>query len=292
MVGWTGFRLARTAFAPLEAMAARAERITASNLHERLAVDNPHDELGHMGRVLNHLLERLEQAFHQLQRFTADAAHELRTPLAALRSIGEASLSDASERNSSQEIISSMLEEADRLRQTVDGLLFLARAGWDGLLLERTHFSPIQIVEEVLTVLSVLLEEGDITVQQLQHDACQDQIFVDRALVRVAVLNVLHNAIKYSPKNSVITIVYTEQFVSDKHMMQICILDQGPGLAPGEHALVFERFFRGRFQKGVSGAGLGLSIAKLAVEHCGGMISIDETFVSGTRCCILLPLAC
>jgi signal transduction histidine kinase len=78
--GFAGYRIARRALLPLDLMAARAELITASNLQDRIVIENPHDELGHMGRVLNHLLQRLEQAFLQLQRFTADAAHELRTP--------------------------------------------------------------------------------------------------------------------------------------------------------------------------------------------------------------------
>ena len=274
-VGWAGYRLAREAFVPLEAMSARAEQITAMSLHERLVIPNPHDELGRMGRVLNHLLERLEQAFRQLQSFTADAAHELRTPLAVLRSVGESALTRAPESSESKEVISSMLEEADRLRQTVDGLLMLARADTPRSMLEVSRCTLREIVEECLVVLGVLLEEGNISVEQLQVEEGSGPILAERALIRSALLNVLHNAIKYSPAGSVISVTYSQDVSSSRTVQQVCIEDQGPGLAPGEHTRVFERFFRGRLQQGVRGAGLGLSIAAMAVEHSGGTIEMD-----------------
>ncbi|WP_260698229.1 histidine kinase dimerization/phospho-acceptor domain-containing protein [Tunturiibacter gelidoferens] len=128
LAGFAGYRIAKRALLPLDLMAARAESITASNLNDRIVVEHPHDELGHMAKVLNHLLERLEQAFVQLQRFTADAAHELRTPLSSLRATGEVALQESRNESGYRESIGSMLEETTRLNQTIDGLLLLARA--------------------------------------------------------------------------------------------------------------------------------------------------------------------
>jgi signal transduction histidine kinase len=286
-----GSGIARQALAPLESMAERAEQITASRLHERLEIQNEHDELGRMGRVLNHLLARLEQAFEQLQHFTADVAHELRTPLAALRSVGESCLQNTGTRGEPTEAISSMLEEADRLGHTIDGLLFLSRADATYLSLELTSFTLPQLIDEIVCLLEVLLEERNITIEQRGMEDSAGLIRADRNLVRGALLNVLHNAVKYSPAGSTIRVCYSRQRKDNREMQQVCIEDQGPGLAPGEHTRVFERFFRGRLQQGVTGAGLGLSIARLAVEHSGGTIFIDEAFTAGTRCCLQLPVS-
>ncbi len=286
---WAGYRLSRRAFAPLEAMTANAEQITASNLSDRVQIANPEDELGRMGGVLNLLLERLERAFQQLQRFTADAAHELRTPLAALRSMGEAALGATSGSPEPKEVISSMLEEAERLSETVDGLLLLSRAESTPLSLTLSRFTLPELGQEIVALLEVLLEEQDIEIREIELEGGTGQILADRALVRSALLNVLHNAIKYSPPHSVIAVTYSQRLHAGRYMQQVAVEDHGPGLAPGEQERVFERFYRGRGQANPGGAGLGLAIARLAVEHSDGTIFMDESYASGTRCCILLP---
>jgi signal transduction histidine kinase len=114
-----GQAIARRALRPLEEMTARAGCITANNLNDRLVISNPDDELGHMARVLNHLLQRLDEALHQLQRFTADAAHELHTPLASLRAIVEVALEKGDKPEKYREAIGSILEETNRLNETL-----------------------------------------------------------------------------------------------------------------------------------------------------------------------------
>jgi signal transduction histidine kinase len=160
LAGFAGYRIAKRALLPLDLMAARAESITASNLNDRIVVEHPHDELGHMAKVLNHLLERLEQAFVQLQRFTADAAHELRTPLSSLRATGEVALQESRNESGYRESIGSMLEETTRLNQTIDGLLLLARAETTRSDGTNTSFSLIELIDEILALLEVLLESG------------------------------------------------------------------------------------------------------------------------------------
>jgi signal transduction histidine kinase len=289
--GFAGFRIAKRALLPLDQMAARAEQITASNLNDRIIVEHPHDELGHMARVLNHLLQRLEQAFAQLQRFTADAAHELRTPLASLRATGETTLQEGRTEAAYRESIGSMLEETIRLNQTIDGLLLLSKAETGQSDSPNTSFSLTELIDEILVLLGVLLEERHITVRQ-ENGEDIEPLFSDRSLIRVALLNVLHNAVKFSPDHATLRILYSRHEQHGKFIQQVCIHDSGPGIAPGEHHRVFERFFTGTSHQtsGQSGAGLGLSITKLIIDRNGGHIFFDETSVHGAKCCIELPL--
>jgi signal transduction histidine kinase len=291
--GFISYSVARRALRPLASMASCAEQITASNLHDRIAVENPDDELGHMGRVLNHLLERLQQAFAQLQRFTADAAHELRTPLASIRSTGELTLHQDRPDASYREAISGMLEETTRLNQTIDGLLLLSKA--EAVQTENrpiSFFLP-ELVQEILTLLEVLIEERKITVLEEHENAVHEPVVADRSLMRVALLNVLHNAVKFSPDHSVLRIVYGSIEREGHIFHRISIRDSGPGIAPGEDLRVFERFFTSIVHQATapSGSGLGLSIARLIIDRNGGRIYFEENVVNGAKCCIELPIS-
>jgi signal transduction histidine kinase len=290
VAGFAGYYIAKRAFMPLELMAARAEQITVRNLHDRITVENEHDELGHIARVLNHLLYRLEQAFSQLQRFTADAAHELRTPLASIRAVGEIALQENRDGETYRETISSMLEETVHLNQTIDGLLMLSKTEASQIGTQPSFFLS-DVVDEILTLLEVVIEEKQIIVQQEHDDYARRAILADRSLVRVTLLNVLHNAVKFSGVGAVIRIRYS-RVESPFDGEQICIQDDGPGIPAGDYARVFERFFTTKSAITLlnGGAGLGLSIAQLAVERSGGVIYFDESVVRGARCCIDLPV--
>jgi signal transduction histidine kinase len=291
--GFISYRVARRALRPLASMAARAEQITASNLHDRITPENPDDELGHMARVLNHLLERLQQAFAQLQHFTADAAHELRTPLASIRSTGEITLQNDGSIASYREAISGMLEESTRLNQTIDGLLLLSRAEAVQSDNTPTSFLLPELIHEILALLEVLIEERQITVLEENENVAHAPLVADRSLVRVAFLNVLHNAVKFSPDRSALRIVYRHIERDRLTFHQISIHDGGPGIAPGEHRRVFDRFFTSTIHQATvpRGSGLGLSIARLIIVRNGGRIYFDEEVVDGARCCIELPVS-
>ena len=293
LAGAAGYLIAKRALRPLEQMAARAETISASNLNHRLEVENPDDELGHMARVMNHLLERLEQAFAQLQRFTADAAHELRTPLASIRGVGEMALRTGDRGPEQyQEAIGSILEEASVLNQTIEDLLQLARAEAAQPGFGRTIFSVVSLVSEVLSVLEVLTEEKGLSVEQDVAAGITAVVHADRSLVRAALMNVLHNAMKFSPPHSAIRV----QMVNDAEkpgFLQIRVTDQGPGIRMSERDRVFDRFFTSsaRETSSMTGSGIGLSIAKLAVERSGGDVQFDLNLAKGARCILRLPLA-
>ena len=290
---FSGYGIARKALRPLDEMAGRAERITASNLSERLTIENEDDELGHMARVLNHLLGRLEKAFAELQRFTADAAHELRMPLAAVRTTGELALERDQGAEEFRETVSSMLEETTRLNQTIDGLLLLART--EARQVGETEELIIlpDLIHEVLKLLEVVIEERRITVLE-DHDGHPEvPVCADRSFVRVTILNVLHNALKFSPPGSSLLISYSSATLESRRAERVCIADSGPGIQAGEHERIFDRFFTSRNPDTQlqSGAGLGLSIAKLAIGRSGGDIFFDKAATEGACCCIDLPVA-
>jgi signal transduction histidine kinase len=250
-----GQAIARRALRPLERMTSRAERITASNLGDRLEIANEHDELGNMARVFNHLLQRLEQAFQQLQRFTADASRELRAPLAAIRTISEVALEKQGNTEAYREALGNVLEESARLSQTVDALL-LARAEGAAPADAQSVFILRDLVAEVVTLLEVLGEERSVRIIQQHSELASAEIRADRGLMRIALMNVLHNALKFSPEGSTIAISFAQPSVS---VVQITIQDEGPGIAPGEHVKVFDRFFTssGHPTANINGVGLG-----------------------------------
>ena len=186
-----------------------------------------------------------------------------------------------------------MLEETVRLNQTIDGLLILSKteAQQTGGTAALINFPAVG--EEILNLLEVVLEERHIMVTE-NHDVNSRRLIrADRNFVRVALLNVLHNAVKFSPPGSSILISYSRSSLHGHPAEQVCITDAGPGISQAEHEKVFERFFTSRNHetKSQSGAGLGLSTSKLAIERSGGSIFFDRTVASGARCCIKLPVS-
>ena len=195
--GFAGYRMAFKVLHPLKNMALHAETITASHLDQRLPVENPNDELGHMARVLNELLGRLQDSFDNLKRFTADASHELRTPLASIRSVGEVGLQRLHTPEEYRDTIGSMLEEVTRLTEMVDGLLSISRADAGQIALHRTNFKPLDLAREVVALLGLLAEEKG------QHILLAGEpdllVHADRMLLQRGLANIFENAIKHSP---------------------------------------------------------------------------------------------
>lgn len=284
--GW----IAGRALQPIEMMAARAQTITASSLHERLQLPNPNDELGHLGGVINLLLQRLEEAFAQLQRFTADAAHELRTPLAAIRTIGEVTLQGPDDMEVYRVGVANILDEIARLNSTIDSLLLLARAEASHPSASTETFLAGPLLREVLDLLLVVSEDKGIILEADFGEIEAARLSGDRPLLRIAFVNVLHNALKFSPPDTVVRVVGTH-VAGMVPRVKIVVQDDGPGIAAAERERVFDRFFTSASPAASagSGAGLGLSITRLIVERSGGHISFDESSSGGTRCIIDLP---
>src|SRR5450759_246637 len=204
LAGFGGFALARKSLAPVDAMAQKAEKISAEQLSERLPIENPEDELGQLAGAFNSTLARLEAAFEQLRRFTADASHELRTPLTAIRAVGEVGLQKDGDTWHYRDIIGSMLEESGRLTRLVDSLLTISRAETGHVQLNRTSFALLDAVREASGLVEVLAEEKG---QHLTLEGdTRVMVYADRVILRQAIVNVIDNAVKYSSLGGAISV--------------------------------------------------------------------------------------
>ena len=287
IAGVLGYGLARRTLVPLASMARRAEQITAERLSERLPVENPDDELGHVARVFNSTLARLEQSFEQLRRFTSDASHELRTPLTAIRSVGEVGLQKGGSAEYYRDIIGSMLEETNRLTRLVDSLLTISRADAGTIRLTPSNIPFLELARESATLLEVLAEEKG---QKLSVEGDESVVvYGDRLILRQALVNLIDNAVKYSPAGGRIQVRVTR---NGKHDAIVEVTDSGPGIDAEHRDKIFQRFYR--VDKARSredgGAGLGLSIVKWAVEAHQGQIELESERDTGATFRIRLPL--
>lgn len=285
IAGLVGYWLARRALAPVEQMTQQAERITPGDLQQRLPVGPADDELAHLARVFNDLLNRLEQSFEQLRRFTSDASHELRTPLTLIRSVGEVGLQKGSTIEDFRETIGSMLEEVNRLTGLVENLMLVARADAGQIRLRRSAFGAMALAREAAAVIEVLVEEKR---QQLIFEGDESAtVEGDRVFLRQAILNIIHNAVKHSPAGGAVIIRVKHQGAPAR--VGVEIQDSGPGIAPEDAPRIFDRFYRAKgHQDGSNGVGLGLSIARWAVEANGGEIHVSSSS-AGSVFRILLP---
>jgi heavy metal sensor kinase len=285
VAGVGGYWMARRALAPVERMAERARSITADRLSDRLPVDNAHDEFGRLASVFNETLGRLESSFGQMERFTSDVSHELRTPLTAIRSVGEVGLRERRDERAYREIIGSMLEEADRLGCLVARLLTLSRVDSGQAKLAVEPIDLREMVADVSAQLGVLAEEKRQTIEiaAIGEPWC----IGDRVLLRQAFTNLVDNAIKYSPEGGLIDI----RVASGPTDAIIDISDAGPGIAPSRQAHIFDRFYRGASSDSTTGAGLGLSIAKWAIEANGGRLTLQKGQSGGCTFRMMLPSA-
>ncbi|MBL8144608.1 MAG: HAMP domain-containing protein [Acidobacteria bacterium] len=285
LAAFGGYHLARRALGPVARMAARARGITAERLGERLAVENPADELGQLAATLNETFARIERSVEQLRRFTADASHELRTPLTALRSVGEVGLEERPDDKLFGDVVGSMLEEVDGLTRLVDTLLALSRADAGQVRLAR---EPVDLAALARSAVQHLEDLSNDKEQQVRVEAPDpDPVLGDWPVLRQAVINVLDNAIKYSPPRTTIDVAVGGTAL----WAWIEVSDNGSGIAPEDRDRIFERFYRvdKARSREQGGTGLGLALAKWGVESHGGRIELRSEVGRGSTFRIVLP---
>jgi Mg2+-importing ATPase len=281
-----GYVVAGRVLAPLKVMAEQGRRLSARSLRERLPVVNEHDELGKLANIFNDMLKRLEESFAALKQFTADASHELRTPLTAIRAVGEVVLSQGDSREL-RDAVGSMLEEAARMNQLIDRLLFLAQADNDTVPVSLTAVPVRNVVTQVTDLLAIVAEERG---QSLQVGEVQDVTAVmDAGLLRLALMNLIQNAIRYGPVAKPIRLRALAR--GDQAIIEV--VDEGPGISQQHQPRIFERFYRvdAARSRSEGGVGLGLAIVKWATERMRGTVELDSEVGRGSIFRVRLPLA-
>lgn len=279
----------RRGLKPLNDITKASEHIHASQLHARINASQWPQELVALASAFDGMLERLEESFNRLSQFSADLAHELRTPINNLRGESEVALSKPREAEEYREILASSLEEYDRLSRITDSLLFLAKA--DSTQTDSTHFLYTSLpfaadkeIEKVIDFYEALAAE-----QNVEVNCVGGAIFsADSILFQRAISNLLSNALRYTPSGGKVTFcIYT---VENKGIEIICC-DTGVGIAPEHLPKIFDRFYRVNPSRTshTEGAGLGLAIVKSIMRLHGGEISIQSTPDVGTSIHLIFP---
>ncbi len=286
-VAFGAWWIARRAVAPVEAIAAQAETISASDLHQRLPASSSQDEIAHLTSVLNGMFDRLQRSFDQVARFTSDASHELKTPLALMRAEAESALNARNSAPDQRELCANVIKQCLQLSQIVDGLLFLSRADNRHLALEQETVDLASLVRELREDAEILALPLNLT---LQCDLPSElRVRGDRRLLSRALMNLIDNAIKYNHAGGAVVVsalVHRETAV-------ITIRSNGDGILGEAKEKVFDRFYRGDSLSGdvATGHGLGLSIAREIARAHNGDVTLLRSDRQWTEFCMTLPIA-
>ena len=282
-----GFVLIKRALSPVAQIALTAERISSQNLTERLPVAQTGDELERLSVALNHMIERLEQAFQYSRRFVADASHELRTPLTVLRGELESLVQESQSSEEGRERLGSALEEVERLANIVEGLFAISRLDAGEAAAEWVKFDLAQLAASTADQISLLAEDKNIRITC----SAPKEVWVegDRARMKQVVVNLLDNAIKYTPQGGAVALTVSP---SDKRAV-LEVVDNGIGITAEALPRVFDRFFRVQEARSrdQGGAGLGLSIVKSICAAHRGHVEATSAPGQGSRFRVELPLA-
>ena len=286
LAGGGGWLLARRALRPVDRIAETARRISAEHLAARLEDTGADDELNRLVGTLNDMLERLDASFHQVRQFSADASHELQTPLTILKGEIEVALRSPRTADEYRAVLTSALEEIDRLTRLVDGLLLLARADAGVLRMDRRPVDLTKLVEDVCGQAKVLADARGVVLRPEGMEPLTISGDYDR--LRRMLLNLVDNGLKYTPSGGRVGISLRRE----GPWAALRVADTGIGLSPAEQKKIFERFYRSPEAKsrGEGGAGLGLCIARSIVEAHGGKIRIESAPGQGSAFTVLLPL--
>jgi signal transduction histidine kinase len=275
--------LSQRALKPIETLTATVEQVTAKGLNQRITVQDADDEFARLITVFNKMMARLEKSFHQAGRFSADASHELKTPLAILQGQLEQALHAAAPGSEEQRRYETLAKEVQRLKSIVKKLLLLSRADAGEL---RLNLRPLNLSE----LLEGTCEDAEILAPHLhvRGEVAQDLwVLADPDLMKQVVQNLTTNAIKYNTKGGVVHV----HLRKEGKAVRCLIANSGKGIAPEDRERIFTRFYRGdkARTRRIRGVGLGLSLAREIVRAHHGDLRLEDSPEGLTVFSMVLP---
>lgn len=283
-----GYQIARQGIRPVEEMATTARHISSSNLRERIHAEGYPFELASLASTFNSMLDRLEESFERISRFSADIAHDLRTPVNNIRGEAEVALARARSLDEYREVLSSCLEETVRLSDLIGDLLFLARAESPLAHLHRERVNVTELLDGVREYYEAAASDSGISLSS--EDADPPVIAqVDRTLLQRAIGNLVSNAVAHTPVGGSVSL----KSKTETSGLQIEISDTGIGIPAEALPKVFDRFFRVDSSRSQTsgGTGLGLAIVQSIMVLHGGKVEIASEPGHGTRVTLRMPIA-
>jgi heavy metal sensor kinase len=281
-----GWQMARRALRPMKQLAAAARKIDIEQLQQRLPLRGARDEVDELAQSFNETLGRLENSVGQMKQFTASISHELRTPLTALRGETEVALLEAHSVEDYRRLLSSQLEEFDKLSRMINDLLVLANAEAGEIRWAEQNVDLSVLAASLAEQLEPVAAAKDI---ELDAAAAPDiHVCGDARWLERVVLNLLDNAIKFTPSGGHIRL----SVASENGYAALRVADTGMGIPPEDIPHIFDRFYRAEpsRSKRIPGVGLGLALARWIVEKHRGRIAVESQPGQGTCFTVFLPL--
>lgn len=285
---FAGYQIARRGIRPVEEMADTARHISSSNLRERILAEGYPVELASLAATFNNMLDRLEESFERISRFSADIAHDLRTPVNNIRGEAEVALARARSVDEYRDVLESCLEEAVRLSDLIGDLLFLARAESPVEHLQRAPVDVGEMLSSICDYYEASAVESGISLSTAVG-AGPVIATLDRQLMQRAVGNLVANAMAHTPPGGAVVLTASAEAAA----IRIEVADTGVGIPAEALPRVFDRFYRvdtSRSQNS-GGTGLGLAIVQSIMLLHHGRAEIASELGRGTRVSLLLPIA-
>jgi two-component system, OmpR family, sensor kinase len=278
--GW----LVSRAIRPIKDISATAVKISAGDLSQRINVAEAESELGQLAAVLNSTFARLEAAFAQQQRFTADAAHELRTPVSVMLTQAQTALNRERTAPEYRETVEACRRAAQRMRRLIESLLALARLDAGQEPMKRLDFDLAQTAGDGVELVRPLADERGVKIIPVLPPL---KVVGDSERIAQVITNLLTNAIQYNRDGGEVRVKLERQ----NGFAILMVGDTGRGISAEDLPHVFERFYRADQSRSTGGNGLGLSISRAIVEAHGGTIEVSSEEAAGTTFTVRLPLA-